>query len=85
MEERLKAELAESNIDACKVVTLILADPSLIDTAFRELASKFARIKFGCAKSLYCKAEAVVPRARSNSSFRRKTPWSASRSAISFC
>jgi hypothetical protein len=52
MQERLKAELAKTNIDACKVVTLILADPSLIDTAFRELASKFARIKFGCAKAL---------------------------------
>jgi hypothetical protein len=52
MQERLNAELAKTNIDACRVATLILADPSLIDTAFRELASKFARIKFSCAKSL---------------------------------
>jgi|WetSurSiteA1Bulk_404760.scaffolds.fasta_scaffold31379_2 hypothetical protein len=52
MEERLKAELAKTKIDACKVVTLILADHSLIDSTFHELTSKFARIKFGCAKSL---------------------------------
>jgi hypothetical protein len=52
MEERLKVELAKTKIDACKVVALILADRSLIDAAFCELAGKFARIKFACAKSL---------------------------------
>jgi hypothetical protein len=55
--EQMKAELAKTKIDACKLVDLILEDHSLIDSVFHELASKFARTKFGCAKSLLMLSE----------------------------
>jgi hypothetical protein len=57
MEKRMKAELDKSKIDAGKLVALMLADHSLIDSTFHELTSKFARIKFGCAKSLLVLSE----------------------------
>ena len=56
-EESLKSELAADKIDAEKIVLLIKADPSLVDSVLRELSNKAARVRFGCSKSLLVLSE----------------------------
>jgi hypothetical protein len=56
-EQAFQAELSVKKIDADKIVSLVLADQSLIDRMFQELSSKMPRVKFGCSKSLLLLSE----------------------------